>query len=383
MKKPFIPLLCVVSALTTCLAVQAQDNRFVVFKGGKHGYINQEGTLVIPITLEGTYVLNFCEGVVSVSERVKPEPAKIPYVDKDGKLRIHPQEKWGFIDSSGAVIISPQFDGVAEFSEGLAAVAFDTDRSRHNCLDCDRNQHWGFIDKSGKIVAQPQYHSVSSFSEGLAAVMNDDGKWGYIDKKGELVIPFLFESARGFSEGLAPVAVNRQFGYIDKRGSFVIKPQYAIAERFSEGLAAVRKGGKTDFMILGPAGGTWTFIGKDGKKRFSLPKKTEQARDFAQGLAVIEINGHCGYVNTSGAFAISPTFSSCGDFSEDLADVLNNGKWRYIDEQGKVVLEVLYDGVRSFKNGLAAVEEGSFGPEQKFGYIDKHGRQVWKPQPAI
>lgn len=382
MKHSFVLILCVVAAFTTCLALQAQDNRFVVFKSGKHGYIDQEGTLAIPITLQGTYVLPFSEGFASFAARVKPEPTKIPYVDNNGKLRIFPQEKWGFIDTSGAVIISPQFNSVAGFSEGLAAVAFDMDRTSHNCTDCDLNQHWGFIDKSGKIVVQPQYHSVSSFSEGLAAVMNDDGKWGYIDTKGELVIPFLFESAREFSEGLAPVAVNKQFGYIDKRSSFVIKPQYAIAGRFSEGLAAVRKGGKTDFMILGPAGGTWTFIGKDGKKRLDLPKKTEQARDFAEGLAVIEIDGHCGYVNTSGVIAISPTFSSCGDFSEDFADVFN-GKWQYIDKQGKVVLEVLYDGVHSFKNGLAAVEEGSSGPEQKFGYIDKHGKQVWKPQPAI
>ena len=262
-------------------------------------------------------------------------------------------------------------------------MAFDTDRTSHSCTDCDLNQHWGFIDKSGKMVIQPQYHSVSSFSERLAAVMNDDGKWGYVDIKGVLVIPFLFQSARKFSEGLAPVAVNKQFGYIDRQGSFVIKPRYAIAGRFSEELAAVRKGGKTDFMILGPAGGTWTFIGKDGKKRLDLPKKTEHARDFAEGLAVIEIDGHCGYVSTSGVMAISPTFSSCGDFSEDLADVFNNGKWQYIDKQGKVVLDVPYDGVRSFKNGLAAIEEGLSGPKQKFGYIDKHGKQVWQPQPAL
>src|SRR5437899_2315503 len=154
-------------SLSGCIAVQAQENRFVVFSHGKHGYIDREGTLVIPISLEGTYVLHFSEGLVSYSERVKPEPTKLPYTDQNGKLRIHPQEKWGFIDTRGAVVINAQFDAVGEFSEGLAAVAFDTDRTRHDCLDCDLDQRWGFIDKTGETVVQPQYSSVSSFSEGL------------------------------------------------------------------------------------------------------------------------------------------------------------------------------------------------------------------------
>ena len=124
---------------------------------------------------------------------MKPEPAKVPYVDKDGKLRLFPQEKWGFIDTSGTVVIGAQFDAVAEFSQGLAAVATDTDRTNHSCMDCDRNQRWGFIDKSGKEMIPLQYHAVLSFSEGLAAVMNDEGKWGYVNTKGELVIPFTFD----------------------------------------------------------------------------------------------------------------------------------------------------------------------------------------------
>lgn len=344
----------------------AQDNRFEVVKGEKHGYINQEGTLVIPITLEGSYLIDFSEGYASFVERVKPEVGRA---------------RWGFIDTSGAVVISPQFDFVREFSEGLAAVAFP---NQQVCSDCDTDLDWGFINKSGKLVIQPQYHSVSSFSEELAAVRNDNRKWGYIDTKGELVIPFLFESAGEFSEGLAPVAVNQQFGYIDKLRSFVIKPQYAEAGRFSEGLAAVRTRRETDDTTFGPAGGTWTFIGKDGKKRIDLPKNARHASDFAEGLAVIRVDGaQCGYVHTSGEIAIMPRFIECGNFSENLANVLNNSaNWQYIDKQGRVVLDVLdvpYHRVGSFKNGLAKVYEGRYGSEQSFGYIDKHGKQVWKP----
>jgi hypothetical protein len=383
MRNLLLGALCASLALSACSAVQAQDNRFVVFSHGKHGYIDRDGKVVIPISLEGTYVLHFSEGLVSFSERVKPEPRRLPYVDEKGKLHIHAQEKWGFIDVNGAVVVAPKFDAVAKFSEGLAAVAFDTDRTSYSCIHCDPNQQWGFIDKLGKMVIQAQYRSALSFSEGLAAVMNDNRKWGYIDTKGMLVIPFAFQSARPFSGGLAPVSVNRKVGYIDKKGNFVIKPQFAEAGDFSEGLAAVRRGGKTEFMILGPAGGKWAFIGKDGKNRIVLPVHTEQARDFADGLAAIEVGNRCGYVDKSGAFVIPTAFSFCDDFSEGLADVLSNEKWQYIDTKGRVVLEVPYDQVRAFKNGSASVDEGKSGPDQKFGYIDKRGKQIWKPQRSL
>jgi hypothetical protein len=65
---------------------------------------------------------------------MSPEAAKIPYVDTNGKLHMRFQEKWGFIDTTGTVVIEPQFDGVADFSEGLAAVAFDTDRTSYDVL---------------------------------------------------------------------------------------------------------------------------------------------------------------------------------------------------------------------------------------------------------
>jgi hypothetical protein len=383
MRKLLLGTLCVALTLSACIEVQAQENRFVVFSHGKHGYIDREGELVIPISLEGTYVLQFSEGLAGYSERVKPEPTKLPYTDQSGKLRLRPQEKWGFIDTSGAVVINAQFDAVGNFSEGLVAVAFDTDKTRHDCVDCSLDQHWGFIDKTGKMVVQPQYSAVSSFSEGLAAVMNEEGKWGYIDTNGQLVIPFTFQSARQFSDGLAPAAVNQKVGYIDKKGNFVIKPQFTIAGSFSGGLAAVRRGGKTGYMILGPAGGKWAFIGKDGRNRIVLPAQAEHAGDFVDGLAAIQFGNSCGYMDKSGALVIPAVFSSCQDFSEALANVYSDGKWEFIDKKGQVVLDVPYEQVRPFQDGLASVDEGTSGPDQKFGYIDKHGKQIWKPQPSL
>src|SRR5438270_4485095 len=48
------------------------------------------------------------------------------------------------------------------------------------------NDRWGYIDKGGKMVINPQFDRAGSFSEGLAEVRL--GRWGYVDGSGKIVI---------------------------------------------------------------------------------------------------------------------------------------------------------------------------------------------------
>ncbi|WP_435932419.1 WG repeat-containing protein [Moraxella bovoculi] len=52
-----------------------------------------------------------------------------------------------------------------------------------------KNNKYGYVDKTGKVVVPIQYDETWFFSEGLAGV-KQNGKWGFIDKTGEVVIPF-------------------------------------------------------------------------------------------------------------------------------------------------------------------------------------------------
>ena len=371
-----------------CLPLRAQDNRFVVFQDGKHGYINEKGVVVIPASLDETHVILFSEGMASFAMEDPNSSASFPFIDSNGVPHLSRPEKWGFIDVSGHVVIRPDFDDVGSFSEGLAAVGVDTDKDRHGCFNCDKGRLWGFVDKQGKLVAMPQYRLVGRFSEGLAPVQDDNQKWGYINSRGDVVIPFAFDFGDEFSDGLAMVRVGEASGYIDPQGAFVIQPAFSVAGRFSGGLAAVRKGGKTGPLVLGSQGGAWSFIGKDGTTKIKLPTNVETARGFSEGLAAVENqDGHCGYVNASGAFVVRAQYVGCEDFSEGLADVAigsaTGEQWLYIKKTGQVALKVPYWEVHPFKDGLALVEEGQEGPQQKFGYIDKSGKEVWKPRPAL
>lgn len=188
------------------LAVVANDE-------GDYGYINKMGQLVIPYKYG--YAGYFCDGLAPVWDN---KVGKGGYIDKTGKIVISQQEDW---------------DKIFEFNEGLAPVL-------------NKNEKFGFIDTKGTIVLPFEWESVGLYSEGLVPVENEQGFWGYIDKTGKLVISFHEEwlLAGCFSEGLAPI-VNEQglYGYIDKNGRLVIPFQWNYAWNFENGTAWVEASG--------------------------------------------------------------------------------------------------------------------------------------------
>ncbi|WP_328803909.1 WG repeat-containing protein [Paenibacillus glycinis] len=81
--------------------------------------------------------------------------------------------RWGFIDASGRMAISPRFDDAMDFQpNGLAAVA--------------EHGKYGLIDASGDYRVKPVYDSIGSFSEGRATVIDAQG-FGLIDENGAVV----------------------------------------------------------------------------------------------------------------------------------------------------------------------------------------------------
>jgi hypothetical protein len=117
----------------------------------------------------------------------------------------------------------------------------------------ERKHKFGYIDSTGRLVIPLKFAHARPFSEGLALVyttwgMNIFGRtegWdlfrraGYIDHTGKFVIgPRYVENAASFSEGVAAFQPgvaspgNAKWGYLDKSGKWAIKPQLEIAVIF-------------------------------------------------------------------------------------------------------------------------------------------------------
>jgi len=140
---------------------------------------------------------------------------------------IEVNNKYGFIDNDGHVVIDPKYDCVLStyFSENLCPIQID-----NMC---------GFIDLTGNLKIKPEYDEVTDFMYGLSAVSKFE-KWGYINKDGEVIIPLVFDDACCFSQDeLATVKLKNKWGYINKLGEFIISPQFDEAYDFDGSLAKV------------------------------------------------------------------------------------------------------------------------------------------------
>jgi hypothetical protein len=294
--------------------------------------------------------------------------------------------KYGYVDYSGRLAITPKYDHAAPFSEGMAAVRWDdkcgyidehdgVTISLHFCgslsgsLEPFRNglaiiqtdaTHWGYIDKSSTILPvvlpdQTFMEFIRDFREGMCAIRIDK-KWGYIDSHGAFIVTPRFEDAGDFSEGLAAVQQGQRWGYIDTRGEFAVKPRFNNAQGFSEGLAAVAQGRR------------WGYI--DMRGEFAVKPRFDYAQDFSEGLAGVVIGNKAGYIRRNGSVAIPLTFDDVGFFSEGIAAIkAKSGMMGYIDQEGKAITQVEFDYAERFSDGLALVSKG-----WDFGYVDRMGK---------
>lgn len=285
--------------------------------------------------------------IVYCQEKDETKPPALFPVSQDNKF--------GYIDVGGKIIINPQYEDASNFSEGLARVKV--------------KGKFGYIDCNGKMVIKPQFDEAHNFSEGLACV-KINGKFGYIDKTGTVIVNPQYNKVyffSDFSEGLACVEVNEKAGYIDRTGKMVIPPKFNII------------GTILDKHVYKNDDGTVTVVDDD---RLCDGMEYTSTYKFREGLACVLIGNRYGYINKKGEVIIEPKFPFAYGFSEGLACVSAeltvdaagvNGmpKFGYIDKTGKMIIELQFETAFSFSEGLACVATNN-----RYGYIDKSGKVV-------
>lgn len=217
--------------------------------GGKYGYIDRAGEIVIPLQFADAF--SFVNGLATVKD--------------------FESGKWGVINSSGLYVISPQFDRVIDpvFIDGLMRVVVDS--------------KFGVINKLGNFIVPPQYYDINPFDHGFARgvyelQINVYAKHHYIDSEGKVTD---FKTIGKFSEGLASAEHNNGTkGYINTLGHFAIKANYDYLGQFSEGLALFRDNNTS------PA--TYGYMNKKGEVAIA-PQPFTRAFEFIEGLALVYV----------------------------------------------------------------------------------------------
>ena len=229
--------------------------------GGGHyryTYMDTEGKLFgQPRYLAAT---SFSEGYAAVqgndknwmvlNKRFVATANNLPYDEianfHEGLARVRIGERYGFIDTTGNLVIAMSDDWCSErFSEGLCLIK--------------RGGKFGYMDMQGRVVIPCQFTYAEDFScsRAIASKSQPDENSGMItsrgviDHKGEWVVEEgKFDWIETFSEDYAVVALDGKYGFANVNGRVVIEMTYEKARPFHEGFAAVRVNRKWGFLQL-------------------------------------------------------------------------------------------------------------------------------------
>lgn len=253
---------------------------------------------------------------------------------------VRKDDKWGYIDSSGAVIYPVEATSCIIYSEGLGGVFYDTDLQ--------------ITDETGSVVGGCKNVDVlaAAFSGGLLSVLDLRAELhGYVNRSGEWVIPPRFASARDFEDKRVAIAVNeaRKEGIIDREGRWVQEPTCHRIFSFGSDTASAtafkhfpgdRKGSLRTFLI--------DERGKQVGNEFY-----DHGRGGAEGLLPVKRDSKWGVVNEDGTLVIPFAFEEINPFSEGLAPAQDgNGRWGAIDRNGHWAIHPTFAWIEQFSEGI-------------------------------
>jgi WG containing repeat len=290
-------------------------------EGKKHwGLINHNGEWVMPPKYEiiGDFSDNGTAPVVS-------QDFQEYYIDRRGKQ---------------VLTLKEDYEGILPFSEGLAVVE-------------GKNQKYGFIDEQGNLVISPKFDAVSSFSDGLAVVEIGRGFRSvnsYIDRTGRLILPPNLNFVTKFDGGRALVSFqgDRGFSIIDNTGrkiktfgkyEVMATDSCSSGKGFSQGRIGVSFRNQPDRFLILPS--DCGFLDLDGNK--VIKAKFDEVKPFSEGLAAVRVRDNgirkWGFINLQGEMVIEPKFDEVESFKNGLALVsepplVPKG---YINQQGQYV----------------------------------------------
>ena len=228
-------------------------------------------------------------------------------------LLIKQNDKSGFCDTLGKVIIEPAYTDAEDFSEGYAAV--------------QQNDLYGYINKAGKTKIEFQYAEASSFSNNVAIVQKDK-KYFLIDYSNK-TLSARYDDIADFSEGMAIVKRNNLYGAINTNGQEIIKPSFDIISDFSEGMAVFLKNGKYGFL--------------DKQGFVAIAAMYDWVSSFKNGQCRAQYNKLFGVLNKKGDFVIQPTYDQINEAFDGIYIGVKNNLYGFIDSSGCLLSEIKYD----------------------------------------
>jgi hypothetical protein len=242
----------------------------------------------------------------------------VPYYDASKQL-------WGFADYNHKIIVSPKYNRVDDFTDGLAWVEW-----KDKC---------GFVDTKGKEVIAPIFQSAESFYGGYSVVQVKEST-GVIDKNGNYIVPLGANSIGWFNGEVGRIEKSYSYGLIGKGGKLVLPIEYSNIEKLTEHLFIFSKQENKGDLMLGKMG----LINSKGK--IVLQKKYDLIYPITDGFATIKLNNRWGLMDSTGKVILPPIYEEIRNpKAEGLVGFKKGDKWGIIKFDGTILVNPIYDAL--------------------------------------
>lgn len=335
---------------------------YLIQVGGKYGYINEKGKLIIDPQFDIAY-WGFGEGVC--------------YAELG--------ERKGLINTSGEFVVEldSTFEWVYKFENGLARFL-------------STKGHLGIVNTSGEIILPAIYEKIYPDENNGFIIGDTLGNQGYVNCLGDIIVPYKYDFVGGFNEGLMVVATGTKYGYVDTIGNWVLDTIYDDARGFGDGVARVKMGDQWHFIdhdgnivaelnydnpltgfVCNRAfiknGDKIELINRAGAKIAEVNADSVYA--YSEGYATFKKNERYGKLDTSGTIIVQPKFEKLYSTHNGVSVFEKNGKKGAIDTAGNVIVDAIYEYIdnQAFPILLCAKDNWT-----KVDYYDRKGDLIWK-----
>lgn len=322
------------------------------------------------------YIIAFKDGKDRLFHRtgsVVPSEHKILSTFSDGLAAVKMNTGYNFITEEGTTVFKKSFRNVKSFSQGLAPVKAEEPKGSA--------ARWGYINTSGAFVIKPQFEDASLFKSNIAFIKNREGRWAMINASGKLLTGFNFA---GFSEPINHLSRVSFFPHGTGQTLLSMNGADKLGQSYKS-ISPVYENNKTfaGWKVTDKTGASGLL--DDSGHPIIPPGQIERIGKIGDGFIIAQKDkqGPVGYMDMRGNWVIEPQYYRAHPFSEDRAFVQpeRNGPVQMIDKSGKIVKKypgfnmLLFFG--DFMEGLAVVVDQKNG--YKLGYVDSLGEWAIKP----
>ncbi|HAS40009.1 MAG TPA: hypothetical protein DCS93_05995 [Microscillaceae bacterium] len=213
----------------------------------------------------------------------------------DAYIKVIDQEKQGVVDTTGQLVLPPQFTSVKDLHVGWAARTSDSTQ-------------WQLFTRKGKQISPETFEQVATHNKLFVA--KQKGKWGAFDREGKILEPF-------------------------KRDSLIFIGNVLLTFKGKQVLAKLK--GQQKPLNLTP----YKYVrGEKGNYPEAKPFIYIETRLRKKGL-----------INQQGKKMLSAVYDEISILANDLFSVRRYGKYGLVDTNRKIVLPIRYQGISNLKGG--------------------------------